>query len=141
MLLTWIAELGAEEFLVEPSDPQAEARHNTWSLSAGPVAVTPGEVVAAFDAVAGVLAGRLTGVTLYAWHDEQVGALRVSVSSLAPDALLFGAAYRPTGDLAPIAEAFLSDPHPGFVPWEELETGEAEEVEPPPFAVWARVLP
>ncbi|MEA5358094.1 hypothetical protein VA596_00985 [Amycolatopsis sp., V23-08] len=141
MLLTWIAELGAEEFLVEPSDPLAEARHNTWSLSAGPVAVTTGEVVAAFDAVAVVLAGRLTGVTLYAWHDEQVGALRVSISSLGPDALPFGAMYRTTGDLAPIVEVFLSDPHPGFIPWEELEDGKAEEPEPPPFPVWVRVLP
>ncbi|WP_410623772.1 hypothetical protein [Amycolatopsis sp. cmx-8-4] len=142
MLLTWIAELGAEEFLVEPADPIAETRHNTWSLSAGPVAVPTGEVVAAFEALTEVLAGRLTGVTFYVWHDEQVGALRCSVSSRAPEALPFGGSYRLAGDLTPIVDAFLADPHPGAVLWSELEDAPdgVDEPEPPPFPVWARVL-
>ena len=149
MLLDFIAELATEEYLLAPADPGAQARQNTWHLGAEPAQraeVTTEQVVAAFEAVAQALDVRLRPAgpaTFYVWHDEQVGALKSSLSSLRPDELLFRAEYEPTGDLAPIVEAFLADPSPGLVPWTALEPVVASEPEPPPplpFPVWVRTI-
>jgi hypothetical protein len=144
VLLTWIAELADEPLLLDPADSAAEARANTWSLGADPedrAALTAQQVVLAFEEVTAALSARISA-TYYVWHDVQAGALKCSASSLAPDALPFGAVYRTTDDLAPIVEAFLSDRTPGRVPLSELrEIDDAVAVpSPPPFLVWVRRL-
>ncbi|MGW4519564.1 hypothetical protein [Amycolatopsis sp. NPDC004378] len=145
-MLNAIAELAGEEFLIEPADHLAESRQNTWHLGASPeqrAGLAADAVVAAFEAVARSLDVRLRPggpVTFYVWHDQQVGALKASLTSLGPGELLFGAEYEPVGELAPIVEEFLADGSPGFVPWTDLEPGAVEEVSPPPFPVWVRVV-
>ncbi|WP_410631976.1 hypothetical protein [Amycolatopsis sp. cmx-4-83] len=124
MLLNSIAEPATEEYLVEPSDPLAESRQNTWHLGASAeqrAGLTVEQVVAVFEAVVRAL-GRRSGTpsTFYVWHDQQVGALKSSLSSLGPGELLFGAEYVPTRELAPIVEEFLADPGPGFVAWSAI---------------------
>jgi hypothetical protein len=144
VLLTWIAELADEPLLLDRADSAAEARANTWSLGADPedrAAVTAEQVVLAFEEVTAAFSARIAA-TYYVWHDVQAGALKCSASSLAPDALPFGAAYQTTGELAPIVEAFLADRTPGSVAMSELrELDDTAAVSStPPFLVWVRRL-
>ena len=147
-MLNAIAELATEEYLLEPADHLAEARQNSWYVGASPeqrTEVTAERIVAAFEAVASALDARLRPggpATFYVWHDEQVGALKVSLTSLGPGELPFAAEYVPAGELGPIVEAFLADPSPGFVPWDDIEPVAAGEPDPliPPFSVWVRTI-
>ncbi|UOX88916.1 hypothetical protein MUY14_45865 [Amycolatopsis sp. FBCC-B4732] len=54
------------------------------------------------------------------WHDQQIGALTLSLSSLGPGELPFGAEYVPTRELTPIGEEVLADPSSGFVAWSAI---------------------
>ncbi len=144
MLLTFIAELADEPLLLDPTDPPAEWETNTWWLGAEVAdrqALTTADVATAFERTAAALRVRIRdelgfpGVaTFYVWHDDLAGQLRCSTGSVPPESLPFGGTYRPTDDLRPIVEPFLTDPNPGVV---ELCDEEADfEPEIPPFPVW-----
>lgn len=167
MLLTSILEVADEPLVLDPADPGAQSRTNTWWLSPDPGELgelAVGEVAAAFDQVAAELRRRIGElgypgpVTFYVWHDAQAGQLRCSTSTQRPDALPFGSAYRVVESLDEIAAAFLDDEIPGTVPWAVLDPydenkGDAdtryEDADPgdegcelvlPPFPVWVRAV-
>ncbi len=141
MLLTWIAEIADEALELDPDNRPVEWETNTWWLSSEAedrAVLSAGEVVAAFEALAGALRARVhrsgfSGVaTFYAWHDEVAGQLGCSTGSVPPDALPFGGAHAVTDDLGAIVQGFLDDDEPGVVRCtDSLDTQE-------PLPVWAR---
>lgn len=154
MLLKFIAEVAYEPVVLDPDHRAAESQTNTWSLGATDddrASLTAAQVAAAFEHTAEALRGRVRDlrfqgtVTFYVWHDEQVGALRCSTSSLPPETLPFSGAYSSAETPIPIAAAFLADAEPGIVPWTDLAEVEhndldqaQEEPTPRRFLVWAR---
>ncbi|MFE3448934.1 hypothetical protein ACFXJ8_08335 [Nonomuraea sp. NPDC059194] len=76
-------------------------------------------------------------LTFYAWHDEQAGQLRLSMSRACPDALPFGGSYRPDTEPTAVAESISADVLPGVVLWEDLRSDSTEdEVDMVPFPVY-----
>ena len=147
MLLTWIAEIAEEPFVLDPTGPIRQAQANTWSLRTDPdeETLTVDQVVTAFERTAETLRFRVCGdglqATFYVWHDEQAGQLCCSLSSQGPDALPFSGTYTGADTLDSIVEQFLSQRHPGLVPWHELEPGvdkPAEKLDFPTLRVWTR---
>lgn len=139
-----LRELLSELPVVTPADHIAEARQNTCSLTrdASETATTD-EIVDALQAVAGAWldsTGHHVGATFYAWYDEQAGQLRLSLSSSGADDLPFSSTIRLV-DPQSVVSAFLGDPHPGTILWEEFEPADGwsapDEALAPPLAVWA----
>lgn len=129
MLLTYIAEIADEPFVLDPHDLDAETRTNTWSLYAPAderAMLSADQVMAAFEATATKVGNRALGLgpatvgTFYVWHDLQAGQLRCSTSSRPNHALPFRGPYTTTSALEPIISAFLEDPKPGTIEWDEL---------------------
>jgi hypothetical protein len=154
VLLTWIREIADEPLLLEPDQPEAEHRENTWHISASVEdrrSVSVGEVVGAFEACAARLRERIRALghsgtaTFYVWHDEQAGQLRCSTTSLARDRLTFGAQVDPDAPLDDIVRAFLDDASPGVIAWEDLEEVPLSDVdessgELPVVRVWTAAV-
>jgi hypothetical protein len=135
------------EIALNPADPAAEARTNTWHYGiSGDIDVAT--VVEAFDLVQSELRRRFLeqvgSATFYAWYDDQAGQLRCSLTSARPDRLPFRAPYRLTTDVSDIVREAATDPHPGTIAWGELtpidtasNLGVVAEMSHPPFRVWA----
>jgi hypothetical protein len=148
-----LRELLTDPLVLDPTDRQAEHETNTWWLSCGdrdgPDDLPDVERLLLDVANAWLDRARSlrpTGqATFYTWYDEQAGQLRVSLTSLDPGNLPFGAAVALLGSPRPVLRQLLSDPHPGFVTWSALRPmspDEAEPLESPPFevAVWAQTV-
>src|SRR5690606_15496868 len=108
--------------------PRAEYENASWfSASVEERAqLTATDVVVAIEDVVRAIRRQLaeseqTRATFYVWHDEQAGQLRCSVSSRPGTDLPFAYSYELTDDLGVIVNAFLGDPSPGFVSWDQLE--------------------
>lgn len=151
VLRTHITEIADESVVLDPDKLDAETRANTWSLSASPherAALTVDEVVTAFEATAAKIGRRITGLglhsvaTFYVWHDIQAGQLRCSTSSQPGHALPFRSPYAPTSSLEPIIAAFLDDPRPGTVAWDDLTPTEetSGDHNPTTLDVWVRPI-
>lgn len=62
----------------------------------------------------------LTGLRMYAWHDEQAGQLRCSIANDDGHPLPFGCAVRRCPDLRIIVRAWLHSPYLEGIPIAEL---------------------
>lgn len=123
-LLRYIAEVADEPFVLDPANPVAEERENTWRLDCPAEereALATVDVVKAFENCAVRLGDRLPAdarAIFYVWHDQQAGQLRCSTSSQSVDQLPFRSRVVQS-PLEPIIEEFLAAP--GLIPWQDLQ--------------------
>jgi hypothetical protein len=116
MILTYVAEIETDSFVLTPHDRAGEWDNLVMitPTDADRALVDPSDVATAFERAAVVLRTRISEsgyvgpATLYVWHDAQAAQLRHCISSLGPAQLPFGATYETTTDLVPIVAAALA---------------------------------
>lgn len=140
-----IRAYATEELQVLPMDPRREWEANTVWLTVPGDAVAAERVSAALAEAGALLTARFAvaspPLTFYAWHDEQAGQLRLSVRSVAPDALPFCGAYQPDAGPDAVADSVAADALPGLVLWGDLQSESGEDPpEPAAFPVYVVAL-
>jgi hypothetical protein len=147
VLLKEIRGIAGETLVLSPPDRAAEQANTLW-FGAPPherLALTPDEVVAAFEEAAEELRAKVAAAghdgpaTFYVWHDGAAGQLRCSIGSVTHKELPFGTDYRVTDDLHGIVREFLLDRAPGAIGWgsmDQVSYPGFEEVSGEAIAVW-----
>ncbi len=117
----WLADVRADEVVIDPFDINVEARGNLWTF--GPLTGADLSAWRGFaDGVVAAREGRLRSagervgaMKFYCWHDQQAGQLRVSLVSSSHGRLPFGA-ETVEAKLESVIQSLLGPPHEPYVP-------------------------
>jgi hypothetical protein len=148
-----LGEILDDEVHLEPTETSVEML-NRWTIRFEQKTMTPRDITCFFHAVVAArsnflrlrFAGR--SAVFYAWYDAQAGYLAFSLMPNDGRDLPFKCTVVPVKTCDEIVAEFFADPHPDFIPWEELTPVSDDDDgtdEPDPKAwhlkVWSIVLP
>jgi hypothetical protein len=128
-----------ETRLVEyPIDRIREANENLWAIGATREELASTTDAELANAIHQVIAARNSelnredserAMTIYFWHDNQAGQLRMSAISGMTDDLPFRSKIRLVSSVGPVVKAWREDPYVEGIPFEELRPVEFEHEE------------